>query len=165
VLDERRQLGGGFRLGVPEMVVRRAGVQDPGHVAERTVAFLQDRASGAGLPSAPMDLAQIVAATRDVVRETEPDRLGDPTPCAEWDVRRLTGHVFQVVTAVLIAGRGEPVPAALWSQTLTGADFDAAAKPWDPPPAEMVDMGGMPMPAQTVRAMLGADLAWRAVPG
>jgi uncharacterized protein (TIGR03086 family) len=105
-----------------------------------------------------MDLAQIVAATQDVVRGTEPDRLGDPTPCAEWDVRHLIGHVFQVVTAVGIAARGEPVPAGLWSQTLTGADFGAAAKAWDPPPTAMIDMGGMPMPAPTVRAMLGADL-------
>ncbi len=105
-----------------------------------------------------MNLAQIVAATDNVVRGTKSEQLGDPTPCAGWDVRALSGHVFQVVTALRIAGRGGPVPGELWSRTMTGADFDAAAKAWDRPPASMIDMGGMPMPAQTVRAMLGADL-------
>jgi uncharacterized protein (TIGR03086 family) len=105
-----------------------------------------------------MDLAQIVMAADDVVRATKPDQLGDSTPCGEWDVRALTGHVFQVVTAVEIAGRGEPVPGELWSRELTGADFGTAATAWDRPPASMIDMGGLPMPAATVAAMLGADL-------
>jgi uncharacterized protein (TIGR03086 family) len=105
-----------------------------------------------------MNLAQIVAAAADVVRGTRQNQLGDPTPCADWDVRELTGHLFQVVTAVRIAGHGGPVPAELWSRQLTGADFGEAAKAWDRPPAAMIDMGGMPMPAETVAAMLGADL-------
>jgi len=105
-----------------------------------------------------MNLAQILAASAEVVRGTKQNQLGDPTPCAAWDVRALTGHLFQVVTAVQLAGRGGPVPGELWAQDLTGADFDAAAKAWDRPPAAMIDMGGMPLPAPTVAAMLGADL-------
>lgn len=105
-----------------------------------------------------MNLAQILAAAADVVHGTGQHQLGDPTPCADWDVRALTGHIFQVVTAVELAGRGEPVPGELWTRQLTGVDFDAAGKAWDRPPGSMIDMGGMPMPAETVRSMLGADL-------
>jgi uncharacterized protein (TIGR03086 family) len=105
-----------------------------------------------------MNIAQIVAAAADVVHGTKDDQLGDQTPCADWDVRALTGHVFQVVTALEMAGRGGPVPRELWSEALTGADFAAAARAWDRPPASVIDMSGTPLPAPTVAMMLGADL-------
>ena len=58
-----------------------------------------------------MEIAQIVASTADIVARAAPFP-SRPTPCADWDVRALTGHVFQVVTALDLAGRGGPAPDA-----------------------------------------------------
>jgi uncharacterized protein (TIGR03086 family) len=105
-----------------------------------------------------MTFAPILTAVAEVVRGTEDDQRDDPTPCAGWDVRALAAHVCQVVTAVELAGRGGPIPAELWSREPAGADFDAAARAWDEPPAGPIDMGGQQMPAEVVAAMLAADL-------
>ena len=38
-------------------------------------------------------LRQAFATTREIVTNVEPAQLGDPTPCASWDVRTLVNHV------------------------------------------------------------------------
>lgn len=93
-----------------------------------------------------------------VVRGITGDQWDNPTPCADWDVRALTRHVFQVVTAVQLAGAGGPVPSELWTRDLHDADFDAAARAAGQPPAATIDMGGRPMPGPVVAAMLTTDL-------
>ena len=105
-----------------------------------------------------MTFSPIVAAVAEVVHGIKDDQQGDPTPCAGWDVRALTTHVCQVVTAVHLAGQGGPIPAGLWTRDLDSADFAAAVRAWDEPPAGPIDMGGQEMPAEVVAAMLAADL-------
>jgi uncharacterized protein (TIGR03086 family) len=39
-------------------------------------------------------LAQAFATTRGVLAGVEPEQLGDPTPCASWDVRALINHII-----------------------------------------------------------------------
>ena len=99
-----------------------------------------------------------IEQTAAVVRGVKSDQLGDPTPCAAWDVRALISHVCQVVTAVELAGHGGPIPSELWTRERADAAFGAAARAWDEPPAGPIDMGGQEMPAPVVGAMLGADL-------
>ncbi len=112
-----------------------------------------------------MDLVRAITATGTIVRGVKPDQLDDRTPCRDWDVRTLTNHLLQVVTAVDLAGRGEPVPNELWERQLPTDDAAArfedaarsAATAWDPLP-ETVHMGESDLPAPFAVAMLGTDL-------
>ena len=47
------------------------------------------------------------AHTHDVIAGVRPDQYDDPTPCREWTVRDLLGHVVGVVTMFGQAGSGE----------------------------------------------------------
>ncbi|MFF0267172.1 maleylpyruvate isomerase N-terminal domain-containing protein [Kribbella sp. NPDC004536] len=43
---------------------------------------------------------QLVAAVREaerLARAVDPDQLGDPTPCPDYDVRRLIAHLMQEI--------------------------------------------------------------------
>ena len=42
-----------------------------------------------------------------VVSGVRPDQLGDPTPCTEYDVRQLLGHMVTVLRRVTALGRGD----------------------------------------------------------
>jgi len=108
-------------------------------------------------------------ATARVLRGVKPDRLDAPTPCAEWDVRALTNHLLQVVSALHLAGRDAAVPGDLWARDLMTergpeafeTTAGAAADAWRRPEVEerTVRFGEMPMPAPMVAAMLVSDLA------
>lgn len=99
----------------------------------------------------------------------KPDQFHVPTPCAEWDARALTNHLLQVVSALHLTGRRQPVPDELWGRDLMvegWADrFDdegrAAAAAWAQPNAweGMVSMGGAEMPASMIATMFASDLA------
>lgn len=60
--------------------------------------------------TAPADprpaFARAVAIGREVVATVRPDQLGDPTPCAEFDVRTLVGHLVGVLDRVALVGAG-----------------------------------------------------------
>jgi uncharacterized protein (TIGR03086 family) len=43
---------------------------------------------------------------RQVLANVRPDQLGHPTPCTEYDVRALTGHLVAVLQRVAIVGAG-----------------------------------------------------------
>ena len=113
-----------------------------------------------------MELNATVRTTADLVRGVPPDRLDAPTPCRDWDVRTLTNHLLQVVTALHLAGRGEDVPDDLWSRDLSGdpGRFDeearGAVEAWADPAAfgRAVAVGAGPMPAPLVATMLASDL-------
>ncbi len=99
-------------------------------------------------------MAATAADTDDLIRAVPADRRHAPTPCRDWDVDALTGHLFQVVAALDLAGHGQPIPAEHWQRRHTGATI---AADWAAPP-EKVDMGGMVLPGETVVAMLAGDL-------
>ena len=105
-----------------------------------------------------MSLQHIVAATAadatDLIHAVPAGLRHAPTPCREWDVDTLAGHLYQVIAALDLAGHGQPVPADHWQRARTGA---AIAADWAPP-RETIDMGGTPMPGETVVAMLLGDL-------
>ena len=105
-----------------------------------------------------MSLQHIVAATAagttDLVHGVPAERWHAPTPCRDWDVETLTGHLFQVVAALDLAGHGQPIPAGHWQRDCTGATI---AADWAAPP-EKIDMSGMVLPGETVVAMLVGDL-------
>lgn len=69
-------------------------------------------------------LGRAVDQLGDVLTAVRPDQLDLTTPCSDWDVRRLVGHVLAGPARFLEAGRGgqpdwssdpEP-PAAGWAQ-------------------------------------------------
>ncbi|MFE3195688.1 TIGR03086 family metal-binding protein [Nocardia sp. NPDC059240] len=63
--------------------------------------------------TAPMDpavdlLERAVAQLGDVIAALTPDQAFLPTPCDDWQVRRLLDHIVgQILPAFLIAARGE----------------------------------------------------------
>ena len=105
-----------------------------------------------------MSLQRIVAAAAadatDLARAVPDDRRDAPTPCRDWDVDALTGHLYQVVAALDLAGHGRSIPPEHWRSACTGATI---APDWAPPP-EKVDISGTALPGETVVAMLVGDL-------
>ncbi len=72
-------------------------------------------------------VAGLVAAVR-------PDQLADPTPCPEFDVRTLVGHLVATVNRARVVGEGAPpfsVPSVVTGVAddgWTGAFADAVAR-------------------------------------
>lgn len=114
-------------------------------------------------------LDKAITETANVVHGVKPDQLTAPTPCTDWDVRALTNHLLQVVCALSLAGRRQPVPGELWNRSLMDegwADhFDdearAATAAWAQPATweDTVSLGDTQMPAPMVATMLVSDLA------
>ena len=50
-------------------------------------------------------LAKAAAITGSLISSVRPDQLDHPTPCAEFDVRRLLGHLVAVLDRIATAGR------------------------------------------------------------
>lgn len=44
-----------------------------------------------------------------VIESVTPDQMGSPTPCSQFDVRSLTGHMLFAAERVATAGRREPI--------------------------------------------------------
>ena len=55
-----------------------------------------------------------------------PDQLDLPTPCAQWDVRRLLGHIVGAVTRAALVGEGEDALASPPFADPATADWPAA---------------------------------------
>lgn len=69
-------------------------------------------APGAGARALPADdprlaFARAVATARAVIGGVEPDQMGLATPCDDFDVRSLLGHLVSVLHRVAAIGRGE----------------------------------------------------------
>jgi uncharacterized protein (TIGR03086 family) len=106
-----------------------------------------------------MELVPALEATFDrthaLVAGVRPDQLGEPTPCAEWDVRALLAHVTGVVTNMGLGVSGQdliPDLAAFELGADPAAQFEAAAATtlaaWKANGLEgEVNVGAGPMPA------------------
>ncbi|QNP64630.1 TIGR03086 family metal-binding protein [Streptomyces genisteinicus] len=121
-----------------------------------TLSDLLERAAGRTVP--------VVCGITD-------DQLAGPTPCAEYDVRALVDHLFQVVVnfqrlaakedsdfgdGARFAGHGD------W-RTEFAAQTRALAEAWAVPGADEGETGAMSMPAALVGRMALGDLvvhAW-----
>ncbi len=51
--------------------------------------------------------ARAVATGSEVIAAVRPDQLDGPTPCPDYDVRTLVGHLVGVLERVALMGRGE----------------------------------------------------------
>src|SRR3954453_8855863 len=60
------------------------------------------------LPTDPRPaFATAVGTAVDAMGAVRPDQLSGPTPCTEFDVRTLLGHLLSVLRRVAAVGRGE----------------------------------------------------------
>ncbi|MGY1705619.1 TIGR03086 family metal-binding protein [Geodermatophilus sp. SYSU D00697] len=96
--------------------------------------------------------------------------LDSPTPDAEWDLRALLGHwVLYSAHGLECRARREPIPEELTTRDFTAdagwpqryaAQLDRALAAWREPAAWQgtVDIGGTPVPAETVAGMLVKEL-------
>ena len=70
--------------------------------------------------------ARAVAIATDTIACVRPEQLGDPTPCVEFDVRGLLGHLVEGLEYVATIGRGEPAGAAGGAVVLADDSWVAA---------------------------------------
>lgn len=99
-----------------------------------------------------------------IVRTITPDQLGNPTPCPEFDVRGLVGHLLHWGPSLAGAGRKEVVPPRE-----SGTDpgdllplLDDLVSAWAPPEAwegETCVVGPATMPAGVIGGMTVGELA------
>ncbi|MFJ8634736.1 TIGR03086 family metal-binding protein [Streptomyces sp. NPDC093568] len=102
-----------------------------------------------------------------VVRGIADEVLGAPTPCAEYDVRALVNHLFQVIVqfqrlAVKEASDFGETPDRVaegpqWRERLA-EEADRLVAAWSAPGADEGLTGGMNMPARLVGSMALLDL-------
>ncbi|MEV0699074.1 TIGR03086 family metal-binding protein [Saccharopolyspora sp. NPDC050389] len=117
-------------------------------------------------------LTRAAASLREVVRNIKPDQLGAPTPCAEYDVRKLVKHLLFWGPSLGAAARKETVPPPAEAEQdldLTGGDWaadlvallDRTADAWSEPGAweGTTHMGGpTELPASLVGGMVVVEL-------
>jgi uncharacterized protein (TIGR03086 family) len=117
---------------------------------------------------APRAAASLV----EIIRNVKPDQLDAPTPCAEYDVRKLINHLLFWGPSLEGAGRKQIVPPPGASDTeveLTGGDWAAeleaqlgrTAEAWSQPAAwqgttRMV--GPTELPASMIGGMVVCEM-------
>src|SRR5436305_14076112 len=73
-----------------------------------------------------------VDQTAQIVATVKPDQLGQPTPCAEWDVKGLLNHTIGGLHMFDAAARGEKLPDGFFEKDQVGKDpvksYEAGAK-------------------------------------
>ncbi|MET9881960.1 TIGR03086 family metal-binding protein [Streptomyces sp. NPDC006430] len=87
-------------------------------------------------PSAPapfdprQDLAAAVELAGRTLAAVRPDQYDAPTPCDEFDVRRLSSHLVAVVRRIAVIGRGEdPFSVPSFADEVADGAWAAA---WEP---------------------------------
>jgi uncharacterized protein (TIGR03086 family) len=109
-----------------------------------------------------------VATALPVVENIKPDQVGEPTPCTEFDVRKLVNHLLFWGPSLNAAARKEPVPTPAAAESdvdLTTGDWAAdlaavlrdRAEAWREPAAwtGTTTLGGpQEMPAEMIGAMV-----------
>jgi uncharacterized protein (TIGR03086 family) len=116
-------------------------------------------------------MARAAAPLPEIIRNVTPDQLGAPTPCAEFDVRRLVNHLLFWGPSLEGAARKETVPPPAGAETevdLGEGDWAAALNAhvertvtaWSRPAAweGLTHMGGpMELPAALVGGMVAGE--------
>ncbi|MFC9126903.1 TIGR03086 family metal-binding protein [Streptomyces sp. NPDC057099] len=102
-----------------------------------------------------------------VVRGIPDAALAAPTPCAEYDVRALVDHLFQVIVqfqrlaakeASDFGGSPDPVAGSPEWRERFARETDRLVAAWSAPGAEDGTTGAMNMPARLVGSMALLDL-------
>ncbi len=133
------------------------------------------------------DLDQALTTFESMVAAVRHDHLAAATPCAEWSVRDLLGHMVCVARRIAVVGRGEPganvalivhdVPDSDWLAAWRGAateardvwrnDPDLLAAIVHPPFGDMpgaaaaiVYVTGVLVHAWDLATAVGADPVW-----
>lgn len=116
-------------------------------------------------------IGELLAMAREravpVLRGIPDAALAAPTPCAEYDVKALVNHLFQVIVqfqrlaAKEASDFGETpdrvAESPEWRERLVG-EADRLVAAWSAPGAEEGTTGGMNMPARLVGSMALLDL-------
>ncbi|MEU3723950.1 TIGR03086 family metal-binding protein [Streptomyces sp. NPDC031705] len=81
-----------------------------------------------------LDLAAAIALAGRTLAAVRPDQYDAPTPCEEFDVRRLSSHLVAVARRIAVIGRGEdPFSVPSFADELPDGAWAAA---WEPAAAE-----------------------------
>ncbi|MEV0411543.1 TIGR03086 family metal-binding protein [Streptomyces sp. NPDC050448] len=96
-----------------------------------------------------LDLAAAVELAGRTLAAVRPDQYDAPTPCDEFDVRRLSSHLVAVVRRISVIGRGEdPFSVPSFADELADGAWAAA---WEPGAREVAEVWADP-------AVLGRQL-------
>ena len=78
--------------------------------------------------STPGQLAHASAAVGVLIHHIEPDQWSSPTPCTEWPVRRVVGHLvgMNLVFAAILAGEDAPARHDIADEELA-ARYDSSS--------------------------------------
>ncbi|EMF55166.1 MULTISPECIES: TIGR03086 family metal-binding protein [Streptomyces] len=121
---------------------------------------------------APLDLAPQARAVARLARGVRDDQLSDPTPCPEYAVRHILGHLLGLAAAFRDAGRKDLGPttdtnpqAALpdigpdWREALPRV-LDELAEAWQDPAAWVGETraGGVSLPGEIAGAVAADEL-------
>lgn len=127
------------------------------------------RPTVAGMTSPALLVATAAAPHAALVRAATRVPLDAPTPCGDWDLRALLGHLLHWTPVLAAAGRGEPValPAESadpvtgdWADALNAAR-DRLADTWADPASwhGTVSLGGpQELPAPMIGGMVLGEL-------
>ncbi|HEV7525467.1 MAG TPA: TIGR03086 family metal-binding protein [Acidimicrobiia bacterium] len=106
---------------------------------DTTTSFTTPSPFALDIDPRPLFHAAVETAT-EVIGRLRPDQLDDPTPCTEYDVRDLLGHIVGVLPRIAAMGRNtDPMSAGgdvtrvaddAWLATWRAAAADAEAA-WD----------------------------------
>lgn len=136
--------------------------------------FFKTSAAFRGTVGDMQKMSELLAAARaqalPVVAGIDDERLGDPTPCSEYDVRALINHLFHVVVNFRALAAKEPADFTTTPDVVKGdwrgafaRETELLVEAWGAPGAEEGTTGAMGMPARTVGLMVLGDLtvhAW-----
>jgi len=59
----------------------------------------------------------------DIIAHVRPDQLGAPTPCGDWTLRELLGHMIAHNRGFAAAANGTPVGGEVWDRLDIQGDF------------------------------------------
>ncbi|MFE2874208.1 TIGR03086 family metal-binding protein [Streptomyces roseus] len=88
------------------------------------------------------DLAAAVELAGRTLAAVRPEQYDAPTPCEEFDVRRLSSHLVAVVRRISVIGRGEdPFSVPSFADEIADGGWAAA---WEPGAREVAQVWGDP---------------------